>query len=154
MKKMIGLGIITTLVAIMAIVAGCSTWGNGKLDNPLTSTPYQSGRTFVVVDIVTEPFQPKEMRMAIDQIYVIAQANSSAEDWSDAVVKESIDKIYKDTPVETREMIFNVYKAMFNRIRFQIEADPDRIYISTVHEFFDGVKDALEVYRPIEDVGE
>lgn len=150
MKKMIGLGIATTLVAIMAIAAGCSTWGNGKLDNPLTSTPYQSGRTFVVVDLLTEDIQPKEMATVIDQVYALAKVDFTAEILSDELVKNQIDEMYPDSSVEFRQLIFNAYGILKIRLASEVEARVDIPDIEVVSEFFRGVNDALELYRPQE----
>jgi hypothetical protein len=142
MKKML----LAVLLLGMVLIQGCSTWGNGKIDLPVDA--YQAGRTFVFVDTITQPYQPSEMKAAIHQIYAIASVNIEADVLLDEVVKQEIAKMYPDTSKEGKEMIFNVYKAMFHRIVFQIEKNPNIPKAKVLEEFFKGVRDALEVYQP------
>lgn len=136
------------IATIFSICAGCSTWGNGKVDVPGFETPYQAGRTFVFVDTITEPFQPVEMAAAINQVYAVAEFNLNAETLLDEVVRAEIDALYADSTPEARAMIFNIYKAMFHRIEFQIDANPDIPKPEVLTQFFNGVTDALAIYQP------
>ena len=144
MKKIIDAGF---LIAALALMAGCSTWGNGKVDLPFAETPYQAGRTFVFIDTITEPFQPLELSAAIDQVYAIASISLGAGGLLDEAVQAGIDQAYSDSTPETRAMIFNIYKAIYARIEIQIEANPEIPKPEVFSEFFRGVEHALLIYQ-------
>ena len=145
MKKLL---YITLISICVGLIQGCASWGNGKVDVPFAETPYQAGRTFVFVDTITEPFQPAEVAAAIDQIYAIAEINLDAATLLDEVVQAEINRLYADSTPATRAMIFNIYKAMYDRINFQINTNPDLPKPIVLTEFFRGVKDALAIYQP------
>lgn len=152
MKKYIGkivTGIISAIFGFIAV--GCSTLGNGEIDIPLVDSPYQAGRTFVFIDTITEPFQPAELALAIDQVYALANANFETESFVDAIVQAQIDEMYADSTDESRAMIFAMYKAVFARIEFQVESNPELPEIEVIDQFFNGVRDALAVYQPTEE---
>lgn len=138
------------MLAMTLIVAGCSTWGNGKVDLPLANTPYQAGRTFVFVDTITEPFQHEELAEVIDQVYALAMINLDevGESTLDEIVRAQIEEVYSESTPATQNMIFEVYKAVFARITYQVEINPDLPDIEVLKEFNRGIVDALAIYQP------
>lgn len=136
------------IVSSWSILSGCSTLGNGKIDVPIVGTPYQAGRTFVFVDTVTEPFQPAEVALVIDQVYALAQVNLDADSLLDEVVRNQIDQTYADAPPETRALIYNVYGALRARLDYQVSLNPDLPKLEVLSEFNRGIRDALAVYQP------
>lgn len=142
MRERAGLLICIALIGFM--LSGCAMFGQ---KGPITGDPYQAGRLFVFVDTVTEPFQPEEVSAVIDQVYAIANMNLETLDLGDAFVKAQIDQIYADSTPETRETLFNVYKAMVARLEYQIELNPDLPSIAVLDEFNRGIRDALAIYQ-------
>lgn len=140
--------IMTLLAAACITMTGCWTFGNGKVDNPLTANPYQTGRTFVFVDVVTEPYQPTELALVISQVYAVTRINIDATEFVDLAVRAQINDLYADATPETREMIFNAYKALYARLTSEFEAYPELGRESVFREFSRGVNDALKLYKP------
>ena len=144
------LSLLTALLLVYITIVGCTSWGNGQVDIPFMETPYQAGRTFVFIDTITEPFQPMEVSAAINEVYTIAEIHLSMSELIDEVVKKNIDTIYVDSNQETKDLIFNIYKAMFVRIEFQMDNNPVLPRIEVLNDFFEGVRDALRIYQPKE----
>ena len=138
------------IMALFAItlLTGCSTWFNGKIDNPLIGTPYQAGRTFVFLDVVTKPIQPEEMQRAIDIVYTVAVNNLINFDLTDETVKQIIAQRYPDATPEFRAVLFNLYKNMTIRLLSQVNANPNLPSSEIIEEFNRGIKDALALYNP------
>jgi len=132
-----------TITAVMLLSAGCALFhGNDGL-----GAPYQAGYDFVLLDTITEPFQPEEVGFVIDQVYAAAEIGLGTEGLPDEVVRAEIDRLYADSTPEARQAIFNIYKAVLARITNQIGANPDLPKPEVLNEFFRGVRDALAVYR-------
>jgi hypothetical protein len=136
------------LLAALVTLTGCGTFGNGKLDNPLVATPYQAGRTFVFVDVVTSPVQPQEVQVVVNQVYAIAQNRYLDGSLTDDLIKAQIAQLYPDATPEFRQVMFNLYSALTARILNQAELNPDLPDIEVLSEFNRGIRDALELYKP------
>ena len=131
-------------IALMALV-GCSTWGNGKIDSPF-GDPYQAGRTFVFIDVVTEPIQPDEMKVAVNAVYQLAKINIGA-DMADIIIKSEIEAAYPDATPEFRAVMFNMYGALKARLLDQIDLNPELPVPEILSEFNRGINDAVALYK-------
>jgi hypothetical protein len=144
------------LVALLAIAfaavsllqTGCSTLGNGSVDIPVVGTPYQAGRTFVFVDTVTASYQPDEVAAVIDEVYVIASMNLTADSLLDEFVEKQIESTFADSTPQARALIFNVYSALKARLDYQIDLNPELPPLDVLTEFNRGITDALAIYQP------
>lgn len=137
----------TALLTGAALMSGC-TLGNGKIDNPLTATPYQSGRTFVFVDVVTSPVQPTEVKVVVNQVYALAQANILNDNLADEFVQAQIAQLYPDATPEFRQVLFNLYAALTARVLDQVDVNPGLPQSEILSEFNRGIRDALALYKP------
>ena len=151
MKKYLSKAAVGIVSGIFGFyVAGCGTLGNGKVDLPITDSPYQAGRTFVVIDLVTEPIQPDEVSHAFDQVYALVNMDFDMESASDEFVQQQIKALYPEATDAFRQSIFNVYGIVKIRLISEIESNIDLPELSVVSEFMRGVEDALALYRPEE----
>ena len=140
--------LVLVLAVCFGMLSGCSTLGNGKIDNPIAANPYQAGRTFVFVDTISDPFQPAEVAAVIDQVHAIANMNIDAQNLADEFVRAQINELYADSTPEARASIFAIYKAFSARLLYQIELNPNMPEITVLSEFNRGVRDALAIYQP------
>jgi hypothetical protein len=133
---------------LIALSVGCSTWGNGKVDVPFMEDPYQAGRTFVFIDVVTEPVQPDEVKVVVNQIYALAEGNFLNDNFADDFVRGQIEQLYPDATPEFRQVVFNLYDSLMLRVLYQIDANPDLSDTKVLTEFSRGINDALALYKP------
>lgn len=140
--------LMTLIVMVaLALASGCGTLGNGRLDNPLLATPYQAGRTFVFVDVVTEPVQPAEVQAVVNQVYSLAQRNLGV-DMLDNIVLAQIQAAYPDATPEFHQVVLNLYQALTARITEQLRINTDLPERQVLDDFNRGIRDALKLYKP------
>lgn len=137
-------GIIAMLLCAMALVSGCGIFGNGKID---VVTPYEAGRIFVFMDVVTEPIQPDELKIVTGQVYALAKLNVTS-DFTDELVKQQIAELYPDATEEFRAVLFNLYDALTIKLTAQLDAHAELPKIEVLSEFNRGINDALALYKP------
>lgn len=149
MKQIVSALFLIVVCLAAACLHGCGTFGNGKLDNPLVATPYQAGRTFVFLDVVTEPIQPEEVKAVTAQVYALAKLNvTGAETLADDFIEAEIAGLYPDATPEFRQVLFNLYDKLTIRLLSQIDGNVELPRVEVLSEFNRGINDALALYKP------
>lgn len=134
------------VICLLMLACSCSTLGNGKIDNPLAITPYEAGRIFVFMDVVTQPIQPDEVKLAVSQVYALAEISVSS-DVADFVVKEEINRLYPAATPEFKAVLFNLYDKLTIRLLSQVGANPDLPQVEVFTQFQKGINDAVALYK-------